>query len=82
LEVFVRTKREVPSSIRAKIKEVGQRIATLRRSKNMTREKLAYGIGIAKSYLGYIERGESNPTLETLLLIAEGLECDVKVLVG
>lgn len=53
----------------------------LRLEKGLTQEKLAYGVGIAKSYVGYIERGEANPTLETLFLIAEGLDCDIKTLV-
>ncbi|MBT6143438.1 helix-turn-helix transcriptional regulator [bacterium] len=74
----MRNKRDVPESIRDNIKTVGNNISKLRLSKNLTQEKLAYGIGIAKSYLGYIEQGKSNPTLETLYLIADGLECEVK----
>jgi len=74
----MKNKREVPDIIRKNIANVGKRIAQLRLSKNLTQEKLAYGIGIAKSYLGYIERGVANPTLETLYLIADGLDCDIK----
>ncbi len=74
----MRNKREVPAHIKARVKTVGKKIAELRQAKHLTQEKLAYGIGIAKSYLGYIERGESNPSLETLLLVAEGLECELE----
>lgn len=77
----MRNKREVPSYIHENIKKVGRRISELRLKKGLTQEKLAYGVGIAKSYVGYIERGEANPTIETLFLIAEGLDCDVKSLV-
>jgi XRE family transcriptional regulator, regulator of sulfur utilization len=50
----------------------------LRLAKKLSRKKLAYSIGMAKSYLGYIEKGQSNPTIETLYLIAGGLGCEVK----
>jgi transcriptional regulator with XRE-family HTH domain len=73
----MRVKRNVPKDITEKIKVLGRRIATLRQDKKMTQEKLAYGIGIAKSYVGYIERGEVNPTIETLLLLANGLDCSI-----
>ncbi|MEK7298639.1 MAG: helix-turn-helix transcriptional regulator [Candidatus Margulisiibacteriota bacterium] len=73
----MRNKREVPQSIRKKVTRVGARIAELRLAKGLTQEKLAYGVGIAKSYLGYIEKGKSNPTIETLYLIADGLDCDI-----
>jgi transcriptional regulator with XRE-family HTH domain len=73
----MRVKRDVPKEITEKINTVGHTIATLRQSKNMTQEKLAYGVGIAKSYIGYIEQGKANPTIETLLLLATGLDCSI-----
>ena len=76
----MRNKRDVSEHIKAKVQHVCETICKLRTDKGVTREKLAYGIGIAKSYLGYIERGQANPTLETLLLIAEGLDTSVSKL--
>ena len=74
----MRRKREVPEYIRENIKKIGLKINKMRLAKKLSREKLAYSIGMAKSYLGYIEKGQSNPTIETLHLIAGGLECEVK----
>ena len=63
--------------IHQKILDLGSRITSLRQEKSLSRKKLAYNIGIAKSYLGYIEKGEANPTIETLYLLAMGLDVEV-----
>ncbi|MFT5171486.1 MAG: transcriptional regulator with XRE-family HTH domain [Candidatus Marinamargulisbacteria bacterium] len=73
----MKRKRDVPDAIREKVTQIGQRIATLRKAKSLSRERLAYSIGISKSFLGYIELGQANPTVETLYLIADGLDCNV-----
>ncbi|MDD4527074.1 MAG: helix-turn-helix transcriptional regulator [Candidatus Margulisbacteria bacterium] len=73
----MRIKREVDLSISLKIKKIGENITFLRKSKNMSCEKLAYSIGISKSFLGYVEKGLTNPTVETLYLIADGLDCEI-----
>lgn len=76
----MRIKREVDLSIRLKIKQIGEKIVFLRKNKNLSCEKLAYSIGISKSFLGYIEKGLTNPTIETLYLIADGLDCEIEEL--
>ena len=73
----MRIKRENNLSIQLKIKNIGGNISILRKSKNLSCEKLAYSIGISKSFLGYIEKGLTNPTIETLYLIADGLDCEI-----
>lgn len=73
----MRIKREKNLSIQLKIKNIGGNISILRKSKNLSCEKLAYSIGISKSFLGYIEKGLTNPTIETLYLIADGLDCEI-----
>lgn len=40
----------------------------------MTQEELAYKIGIHVSTLGRIERGESNPPIQTVNRIAQALK--------
>ncbi|WP_228127763.1 MULTISPECIES: helix-turn-helix domain-containing protein [Acinetobacter] len=46
----------------------------------MTQEALALQCGIDRSYIGRIERGEVNLTVEKLYEIATALEVDMKEL--
>lgn len=59
---------------------MGKRIAKMRKSKGLTQDKLALLAEIDRSYVGRIERGEVNITIEKLYEIAETLSCDVKEL--
>ena len=55
-------------------KKLGQRIKELRKELNMTQEDLAFKVGVDRSYMGFIERGEKNPTLSRLDKIAKTLK--------
>ena len=57
---------------------VGQLIRNARLKQEISQEKLALICDIDRSYLGRIERGEVNITLEKLYEIASALEIDVK----
>jgi len=59
---------------------VGKRIAKMRKSKGLTQDKLALLAEIDRSYVGRIERGEVNITIEKLYEIAETLGCDAREL--
>lgn len=52
----------------------GQRIKNLRRGRGLTQEDLAFKIGIDRSYMGFLERGERNPTLDKIVKIANVFE--------
>lgn len=56
----------------------GSRIKELRLKQSMTQEKLAELIEVDRSYMGFIERGERNPTLEKMRKIAKALKVNVK----
>lgn len=53
---------------------LGQRIRTLRQSNNLTQEKLAELADLNVTFIGHIERGTKNPTIETLNKISEALQ--------
>ncbi|MNO66160.1 HTH-type transcriptional regulator SinR [compost metagenome] len=53
---------------------VGQRIREYRKQKNWTQEQLAEAASIHYSYIGGIERGDRNISLETLEKIAAALD--------
>ena len=46
----------------------------------MTQEDLAFEIGVDRSYMGFIERGERNLTLETIAKIAKALSVSLSEL--
>lgn len=57
---------------------IGQLVRNSRLKKKISQEKLALICDIDRSYLGRIERGEVNITIEKLYEIASALEMDAK----
>lgn len=60
---------------------VGNRIRDLRKKRNISQEELANEADIPLSQIGRIERGETNPTISTLYVLAQALNIDLKSLV-
>ena len=52
---------------------VGRNIRTLRRERGLSQEDLADEIGVHRTYMGGVERGERNLTLRSLERLAERL---------
>ena len=61
-------------------KRLGRRIKTLRKELGLTQEDLAFEVGVNRSYMGFIERGEKNPSLAMLKKIAKALGVSLSVL--
>jgi transcriptional regulator with XRE-family HTH domain len=57
-------------------KLIGLRIKSLRRSEGLSQEELAERMGISSKYLSSIERGKENPTLDTLIRLANALKIE------
>jgi len=55
-------------------KQIGKRVRQLRLTNGISQEKLAHEAGLNRAYIGYIERGERNPSTETLSKIAKTLK--------
>jgi transcriptional regulator with XRE-family HTH domain len=55
------------------VKRIGERIRRLRKDKNLSQEQLAELSGLHTNYVGQVERGEKNVTLETLEKVVLGL---------
>lgn len=60
--------------------EVGQRIRNYRIQQHLSQEELAERCGLHPTYIGQIERGEKNATLESIFRIASGLAISLSVL--
>lgn len=61
-------------------KKLGQRIYELRKEKSMTQEDLAFKVGVDRSYMGFLERGEKNATVKILAKIASSLKVSLSEL--
>ena len=55
-------------------KKIGIRIKIERFNRKISQEKLAEKSGLNRTTIGYIERGEISPTIETLYKISEALD--------
>lgn len=62
------------------IKNIGRRIIQLREEKRIKQIELAIAVNIEDSALRRIEAGRTNPTIKSLLRIAEGLDVELKEL--
>ena len=51
----------------------GQHVAELRRAQGMSQESLALDSGLARSYLGGVERGQRNIALVNICRLAQAL---------
>ncbi|MHA2940394.1 helix-turn-helix domain-containing protein [Vibrio sp. RC27] len=59
-------------------KKFGDNLRCIRKNKGISQDKLALAADIDRSYLGRIERGEVNITLEKAYQLARVLECDIR----
>lgn len=58
----------------ANMQIVGENIRKLRTAKKLSQQRLAELAGISCKYLGEIERGQSNVSVEILFQIASGMD--------
>jgi len=63
-------------------KTIAKNIAKIRKEKGITQEALAYQAGLNRAYIGYIERGERKPSIETIEKIAKALQIKFENLVS
>jgi transcriptional regulator with XRE-family HTH domain len=60
--------------------KLGKRIKRLRKQQKISQEELAHKAMIHRTYMGKIERGESNPPTQTVSKIATALKISLKSL--
>jgi len=62
------------------VNRLGERIRLLRRERNLSQEQLGELAGLHTNYIGQVERGEKNVTVESLEKIAAGLRVSMEEL--
>ena len=58
--------------------EFGKKVQDLRKQLGLSQEELAYKAGFHRTYVGMIERGERNITLNNLKKLATALGIEIK----
>lgn len=53
---------------------LGRAIRALRESRGVSQEELAFQVGVHRTYLGSVERGERNVSLQNILKVAAALD--------
>jgi transcriptional regulator with XRE-family HTH domain len=72
----------MPPQKTASNEAIGRAIRDARKEQGYTQEAFALAAGLDRSYMGAIERGEFNLTLETLLKITAKLGISASELLG
>jgi transcriptional regulator with XRE-family HTH domain len=62
-------------------KSIGKNVKKFREKRGFTQEHLAFEARLNRAYIGYIERGERNPSTDTLVKIARALKVSPKELI-
>lgn len=60
------------------LKKLGKNIRDIRKSKNLSQEKLAELIGKSRNYIGMAERAEVNISCAVIFDLAKALNVDAK----
>ncbi len=63
-----------------KTRKLHNRIDVLRRERGMTRQQLADKIGVNVQTIGYLERGEYNPSLDLAFRVSDCFELPIKMI--
>lgn len=62
-------------------KRFGENLRMVRKSREFSQEQLAYASGLDRSYVGKMERGQVNVTIEKVYVLAKTLGCSPKELI-
>jgi transcriptional regulator with XRE-family HTH domain len=61
---------------------VGQNLRALRRERGLSQEEFAHVLGVHRTFMGGVERGERNLTLQTVERLADRLGVDPRTLLA
>lgn len=77
-DVLASMKRKIPKH---RI-ELGDAIRRRRQELGMSQEQFAEVVDCHRNFVGRVERGQQNPTVDTLVRIAKALDCTVREIVN
>lgn len=59
----------------------GQAVRQLRLDRQLSQEALGYKAGVHRNYVGLVERGERNPSLDSIFRFARGIGVNASELI-
>jgi transcriptional regulator with XRE-family HTH domain len=62
------------------VKKFGRNLRRIREKRKLTQQELSDEIGVDKTYIGKIERGERSPSLSVIQEVARALDISIKSL--
>ncbi|OGD81474.1 transcriptional regulator [Candidatus Collierbacteria bacterium RIFOXYD1_FULL_40_9] len=63
-------------------RKLGNKIRKVRKQQNISQEELGFRAGIHRTYVGSIERGEQNVSIDNIHKLARALKVSVSELLG
>ena len=72
-DVLASVKRPIPKEC----KKFGAAVRVRRRATGLSQEEFAEKVDCHRNFVGRIERGEQNPTVDTLVRLARALRCKI-----
>ena len=72
-DVLSSVKRPIPKEC----KKFGAAVRDRRRATGLSQEEFAEKVDCHRNFIGRIERGEQNPTVDTLVRLARALRCKI-----
>jgi transcriptional regulator with XRE-family HTH domain len=67
---------QLPPDQAAALRAIGFRVKAARKAKGLTQEKLGHAVDLHRTFVGRVERAETNATAWTLIRMAAGLDID------
>lgn len=64
------------------LKQLAEKIKSRRLQLNLSQEALANKSGLDRTYISLVERSKRNPSYLSLVKLCDGLEVDIKELLG
>jgi transcriptional regulator with XRE-family HTH domain len=64
------------------IEKIGQRVLDQRQKMDITQRELAAKSGVSQNYIGLIEKGKANPSIENLIRMARALQIPLAAVIG